>query len=220
MTPISQAQLQDPSKASSIVESIFEKGYQLIKESRNWTLKYTNDNILTRYIKLPKDSHKYYQRCSLHKDVTYDQLRELLFVNHTMNQPKYTNLLEEAVFLSKLTAESEIYWLGFQTPILSYSREFIQLIATRETGRRFMVVSQPVDYPNMKPRKGYVRGKYQSWESVEELEDGTVEWICISQGSGGGYVPGFIADYYVGRDLHQNVLGVLKTIQQDNIKEK
>ncbi|KAI7867605.1 uncharacterized protein EV154DRAFT_142117 [Mucor mucedo] len=220
MTPISQAQLQDPSKASSIVESLFEKGHQLVKESRNWPLKYTNDIVLTRCIKLPKDSHKYYQRCSLHKDITYDQLRELLFVNHAMNQPKYTNSLEEAVFLGKSTAESEIYWLGFQTPMLSYSREFIQLIATRETGRRFMVVSQPVDYPNMKPRKGYVRGKYQSWEAVEELEDGTVEWICISQGSGGGYVPGFIADYIVGRDLHHNVFGVIKTIQHNNIKEK
>lgn len=222
MTPISQAQLQDPNKATTIVESLFEKGHQLIEESKSWTLKYTNNGILTRCAKLPKESHRYYQRSSIHKpdEVTYDQLREYIYVNHSMNRPRYSTLLEETMFLSKLTGESKIYWLGFETPPLSYSREFLQLIATRETGRRFMVVSQPVDYPHMKPRKGYVRGKYQSWETVQELEDGTVEWICISQGAGGGYVPGFITDYYVGRDLHLDVLAILKTIQEDNIKEK
>lgn len=222
MTPISQAQLQDPIKAKEIINSLFEKGLELNEESRGWSLKYTNGCVLTRQAKRPKDSHKYYQRSSIHNtsDATYDKLREILFIDHTKNTPKYTDSLEESVLLGKVTAESEVYWLGFSTPPLSYSREFIQLIAVREEGRRFMVVSQPVEYPNVKTRKGYVRGKYQSWETVEEREDGTVEWLCISQGSGGGNVPGFVTDYYVGRDLHRNVFSVLKSIQQDNIREK
>lgn len=223
MTPISQVELQDPIKAAELIDSLFENALVLAKESRSWPVLYTNGNVVTRHIKKSsKDSHKYFQRSSIHTpdQVTYDQLRSLLYINHTVNEPKYVELMEEAVLLSKVNDEAEIYWLGFKTPPLSYSREFIELIANREEGRRFMVVSQPVDYANFKLRKGYVRGRYQSWEIVEEREDGTVEWICIQYSSAGGYLPGFVSDFVAGKDFHKDVVSVLKRIHKDNNREK
>lgn len=215
---ISETELQDPTKISNLVNDLFKQVEQYAQESMKWPKLYQHDNITTHHLKKQgKGPHKFLQRSSIHKpeQVTYDQLRALLYVDHSLNEPKYMESLQEAKLLKKLNEEADIVWLGFKTPPLSSNREFVELVATREIGRSFMAVSQPVQLLKDKVEKGYVRGAYQAWEIVTEKQDKSVEWICIQHSSAGGNIPAFISDWVAARDFHHDVNSIIKYIKEE-----
>jgi hypothetical protein len=185
-------------------------------------LVYTHGDITTR--KKKSNPHDYIQRSSMHSNadqVTYDQLRSLLYLNHSLNETKYIKQLTDAILLQKVNAEADLFWLGFKTPVPCSNREFVELVATREKGRSFMVISQPVEINSNAAKKGYVRGAYEAWEIVNEIEnekgDKAVEWICIQRSSAGGLIPSFISDFVAAKDFHHDVEWIIKYIQ-DNKK--
>lgn len=206
---ISETALANLDKAAlkNYLNSIFEQAAGMIKLSSEWPIVGYRQNVTTRRRKrlsektprlpLPSTSssaqrqlssatsdHYFVQRQSEHADITYDQIRQVLLENHSMNEPKYVDLLVEAKELSSLlkktatkgddSIEAGIYWLGFKASVAS-PREFVELVATKEFNdidnpyRSFLVVSVPVD-TNDYTRKGHVRGKYLSWEYVREKE--------------------------------------------------
>lgn len=216
---ISKQELQDEAKLTRLLADLFQQVESISKESMNWPVLYHHDDIITR--RKPKsknEAHAYIQRSSTHKNVTYDQLRSMLYIDHSLNETKYVNTLVEADLVESLGHEANIFRLGFKTPALSKNREFIELVATRESGRSFMVVSQPVNESSA-PKQGFVRGAYQAWEWVMEKQDEKgetfVEWICVQCSSAGGSIPSFISDYVAGKEFHQDVQSLLKYIQNN-----
>lgn len=214
--------LQDPIKTAELINRLFDEVQRLSKASFDWPVHSTHGNITTR--RKPKETsqqHHYFQRSSIHgaDQVTYDQLRAILFVDHSRNEPKYIKDLTDAVLLQKVNAEADVFWLGFNTPKFSANREFVELVATRELQPRcFMVASQPVegyhreDFNNM-----YVRGAYQAWEMVtEKVVEGkmVVEWVCIQHSSAGGSVPSFITDWVTGKNFYHDVDAIIKYIHE------
>ncbi|KAG1107046.1 hypothetical protein G6F42_016509 [Rhizopus arrhizus] len=207
--------LQDTDKANSIINQSIDQVLGLVKESRQWPVIYTHGDITTRKHKGPQ--HDYNQRSSIPgaDQVTYDQLRSLLYLNHSLNETKYVKQLTDAILLQHVNDEADLFWLGFKTPVPSSNREFVELVATRENTRSFMVTSQPVAYTQVK--QGYVRGAYEAWELVSEIEneqgDKVVEWICIQRSSAGGLIPRFMSDWVAAKDFHHDVEGIIKYIQ-------
>jgi hypothetical protein len=218
---ISKETLQDPIKTTELINELFDQAQILSKSSFDWPVYSTHGNITTRRKrKEPTDGQNhYFQRSSIHEanQVTYDQLRAILFVNHSLNEPKYIKDLTDAVLLEKINEEADVFWLGFKTPPLSANREFVELVAARELERCFMVVSQPVvGYDRQDSSNGYVRGAYQAWEIVSEKEiEGkrVVEWVCIQHSSAGGSVPSFITDWVAGKDFYHDVEAIIKYIK-------
>jgi hypothetical protein len=204
---INETALANMDKATLKVylNALFEQALGVIKLSSEWPIVGYRQNVTTRRRKrlsektpmlpLPPTSssmqqqlssatsdHYYIQRQSEHADITYDQFRQVLLESHSMNEPKYVDLLVEAKELNSLlkktdtkgddSIEAGIYWLGFKASVAS-PREFVELVATKEFNdsdnpyRSFLVVSVPVDTSDY-TRKGHVRGKYLSWEYVCE----------------------------------------------------
>jgi hypothetical protein len=204
---INETALANMDKATLKVylNALFEQALDVIKLSSEWPIVGYRQNVTTRRRKrlsektpmlpLPPTSssmqqqlssatsdHYYIQRQSEHADITYDQFRQVLLESHSMNEPKYVDLLVEAKELNSLlkktdtkgddSIEAGIYWLGFKASVAS-PREFVELVATKEFNdsdnpyRSFLVVSVPVDTSDY-TRKGHVRGKYLSWEYVCE----------------------------------------------------
>ncbi|KAF1796108.1 hypothetical protein V8B55DRAFT_1030640 [Mucor lusitanicus] len=216
--------LQDTDKATRIINQSFEQVLDLVKESRQWPVIYIHGDITTRKSKgrQQQQDHAYIQRSSIHgaDQVTYDQLRSLLYLNHSVNETKYVKQLTDAILLQHVHDEADLFWLGFKTPALSANREFVELVATRETAHRsFMVTSQPVAYDKQVSKQGYVRGAYEAWELVSEIEnsqgDKVVEWICIQRSSAGGLIPRFMSDWVAAKDFHHDVEGIIKYIQNN-----
>ncbi|CAO3608335.1 unnamed protein product [Mucor fragilis] len=193
---ISLQDLQDTDKTNRIINQSFEQVLGLVKESRQWPVIYTHGEITTH-------------------QVTYDQLRSLLYLNHSANETKYVKQLTDAILLQHVHDGADLFWLGFKTPVPSANREFVELVATRENNRSFMVTSQPVAYNQVK--QGYVRGAYEAWELVSEIEneqgDKVVEWICIQRSSAGGLIPRFMSDWVAAKDFHHDVEGIVNYIQ-------
>lgn len=216
---ISEHDLQDSDKINTIIDELFDQVADLVKESKQWPLIYTHGDVTTR--KKKSNQHDYIQRSSKHSadQVTYDQLRSLLYLNHSLNETKYIKQLTDAIFLQKVNAEADLFWLGFKTPRPCSNREFVELVATREKNRSFMVVSQPVEINNNTAKKGYVRGAYEAWEIVNEIEnekgDKVVEWICIQHSSAGGLIPSLISDLVAAKDFHHDVECIIKYIQNN-----
>lgn len=213
---ISLQDLQDTDKTNRIINQSFEQVLGLVKESRQWPVIYTHGEITTRKNK-GQQGHAYIQRSSIHgaDQVTYDQLRSLLYLNHSANETKYVKQLTDAILLQHVHDGADLFWLGFKTPVPSANREFVELVATRENNRSFMVTSQPVAYNQVK--QGYVRGAYEAWELVSEIEneqgDKVVEWICIQRSSAGGLIPRFMSDWVAAKDFHHDVEGIVNYIQ-------
>ncbi|KAI9497421.1 hypothetical protein BDB00DRAFT_804397 [Zychaea mexicana] len=162
--------------------------------------------------------HKFLQRSSVHSEVTYDQLRELLFVNHSLNETKYELFALSSQQNSKNTpvqtagggsgteGAAGVYWLAFKATLAS-SRKFIELVATREQMddtnglRKFLVVSKPVEPTNLRRVRNYVRGCYESW-----TRDGEVEWTCIQRSDPGGW-------------FHKDAESIIHYIAKNNTKK-
>ncbi|KAI8078713.1 uncharacterized protein BX664DRAFT_342531 [Halteromyces radiatus] len=220
------------------LDSLFEQALDIIQQSHQWPIFRQDDTITTRRQRLPptqqqgttlnrkttsSSRHYFIQRHSEHADITYDQIRQVLFENHSMNEPKYVVMLEEAKQLKLLvkdtTTEAGIYWLGFKASMAS-PREFVELVATRElpNTHSFLVVSQPVATKEY-AKKSYVRGKYLSWEYVSEKQQQMdsdskiVEWTCVQQSSAGGWVPGFLSDWIASREFHKDVDSLINYIK-------
>ncbi|KAL9554532.1 hypothetical protein MBANPS3_002782 [Mucor bainieri] len=216
--------LQDTDKTDRIINRSFEQVLDLVKESRQWPVIYTHGEITTRKNKGQQHDHAYIQRSSIHgaDQVTYDQLRSLLYLNHSVNETKYVKQLTDAILLQHVHDGADLFWLGFKTPVLSANREFVELVATREdaNARSFMVTSQPVAYDQQQQvKQGYVRGAYEAWELVSEIENEqgnkVVEWVCIQRSSAGGLIPRFMSDWVAAKDFHHDVEGIIKYIQNN-----
>ncbi|ORZ09935.1 hypothetical protein BCR42DRAFT_423387 [Absidia repens] len=215
------------------LDSLFEQAMVMVQLSANWPVVSYQQNVTTRRKRFTKNTsitpppspplsqhdhtpgtlqqltsnsgHYYIQRQSVHDDVSYDQLREVLLENHSLNEQKYVDMLVEAKELKPLMKKSDtnnytdagLYWLGFKASVAS-PREFVELVATRELTnnnnsnsddqdqqlRSFLVVSQPVDTTNY-ARKSHVRGKYISWEYVCEkrLQEGGTQQTYSGNGA-------------------------------------
>lgn len=212
-----QEDLQDQTKLKTLLDTLFEEVKTLCRESLNWPVIHEKEGVTTRRkIKTRHESHAYIQRYSKHTTVSYDQLRDMLYIDHSLNEPDYVHSLTESTLLRTLGQEAGIFSLHFNTPPLSSNREFIEMVATKEEDRFFMVVSQPVTLEDA-PKKGYVRGAYQAWELVSERRDQQgntyVAWICIQRSAAGGLVPNFLSDHFAGKDFHKDVLSLIKRLE-------
>ncbi|KAI9305298.1 hypothetical protein BJ944DRAFT_143746, partial [Cunninghamella echinulata] len=144
--------------------------------------------------------------------ITYSQFYNILYTNHCINEPKYVALLEEADECQVLYNDEQnnlyagIYWLGYKATI-TFPREFIELVITRSNDndsnelRSFIIISKPIKTsPLLKyNRNGYIYGKYNAYELVEEKWDDRkkkkyIEWTTIRQSSAGGWIPSFLSD--------------------------
>lgn len=129
----------------------------------------------------------------------------------------------------------EVYQLSAQMPSPVTPREFLTLFISTEQGlteksgadteggqkhvpRNFMIVSRPLDHPDVPPRSSFVRGQYESVELIREIplhvspsksnlalntasDDGEidpelnpVEWIMVTRSDPAGGVPRFLVD--------------------------
>lgn len=201
---------------------LVDEGQDLEAKSSEWPTVQCNGAVTTR--RKPKEDsdggHRFVQRSSKHTDVTYDQLRRYLFVDHSFNEVKYVELMMEAKRLFALDyphGEAGVYRLGYKATVAS-SREFVELVLTHEDrdkdGKRyFMVVSKPVEPQDLPARPSFVRGSYESWEIVREKDDGTVEWVCIQHSSSGGWVPKVMSDWVVVKEFHKDVEALIKYVK-------
>jgi hypothetical protein len=204
-------------------DKLFEEAQVIFENAKTWPVLYRNDGVTTRQRPtcVEDNGHRYFQRSSSHK-VDYDAIRALLYVDHSLNEQKYIHVLEQVTPLSTLSIEgggqAGVFWLGFKTPRFSKSREFVELVITKETGRSFVVVSAPVDHTPVKDK--YVRGAYEAWEQVVEKtnEHGelVIEWTCIQHSSAGGKVPSLVSDWVAGKDFHKDVKALLECIKDNN----
>ncbi|KAI9498679.1 hypothetical protein BDB00DRAFT_799094 [Zychaea mexicana] len=247
MRRVQEAYLRDPpsQKLDKFFDDLFSEALQCVNESYQWPTTSQTSGVTVRQKPRQNDhDHKILQRSSVHSEVTYDQLRELLFVNHSLNETKYVELMVEAKELFALSSQHNnkntpkqaagggagtggaagVYWLGFKATLAS-SREFIELVATREQKdetnglREFFVVSKPVEPTNLRPVRNYVRGCYEAWERVRELQDGEVEWTCIQRSDPGGWVPRCLSDWIIAKEFHKDVGSIIHYIAENNTKK-
>ncbi|GAB5592272.1 hypothetical protein Unana1_07172 [Umbelopsis nana] len=189
------------------VDSWFKEIDNLVNTSKTWPVVNTTGKIVTR--RKPKeasdDGNHFFQRESTHFDVSYEDMRSLLYVDHSLQEPKYISMCEGAELVEEFEPQVGIYWIGFKVPFAS--REFVELVATREEGRAFFIVSKAIDHPSP-VKSGHVRGAYDAWEVVREVEvDGKkgIEWTCIQHSSAGGNLPKWIVDTAACKDFHKDV---------------
>ena len=131
----------------------------------------------------------------------------------------------------------EVYQLSAQMPSPVTPREFLTLFMSTEDGlteksgadahdgskhvpRSFMIVSRPLDHPDVPQRSSFVRGQYESVELIREIplhvspskstlaldsaltsdngeidpELNPVEWIMVTRSDPAGGVPRFLVD--------------------------
>ncbi|KAI8885527.1 Bet v1-like protein [Backusella circina FSU 941] len=203
-------------------DKLFEEAQVLFEEAQAWPVLYRKEGVITRQkpTSSTDNGHRFFQRTSTHK-VGYDAIRALLYVDHSLNEKKYIETLEDVSALKTLSIEgggqAGVFWLGFETPRFSANREFVELVATKETDRRFVIVSAPVDYTPVKDK--YVRGAYEAWEQVVEKinENGelVIEWTCIQHSSAGGKIPSVMSDWVAGKDFHKDVKSLINYIKDN-----
>ncbi|KAI7878440.1 Bet v1-like protein [Lichtheimia hyalospora FSU 10163] len=211
-------------------DGFFKELKQLISESTHWTTlsRHTSgDGTKTTVRRKPQGGSPWFlQRSSTVTSVNYADLRSVLFKDHSLQEPKYIELMQDARELLALSTNGQnqdpagVYQLNYKATLAS-GREFVELVVARETRvdeqdendqqerRAFMIVSKPVSDVTEPVRPGFVRGKYESWEYVEELENGTVQWTCIQRSEPGGWVPKCIADRVTAKALPQDVPSVI-----------
>lgn len=113
----------------------------------------------------------------------------------------------------------EVYHLSASFPGPSTPRDFVTLLITSDMtldlsgeDECYMVISKPCKHSDAPPRKGFVRGEYESIEFIRELpgdaEDGNdddssggsekkarpVEWIMITRSDPGGSIPRWMVE--------------------------
>jgi hypothetical protein len=175
----------------SMVDGWFAEIDDLVEISRAWPVVNTSGDIVTRrkQKEASDDGNHFFRRESTHFDITYEGIRSLLYVDHSLQEPKYISMCEGVEQLEELEPQVGIFWIGFKVPFAS--REFVEIVATREEGRAFFIVSKGVNHPSP-VKSGHVRGEYDAWEVIREVEiDGKkgIEWICIQHSSAGGSLP-------------------------------
>ncbi|ORY96682.1 hypothetical protein BCR43DRAFT_492090 [Syncephalastrum racemosum] len=222
---IEESQLRDasPEDLKTRYAELFAEVQERITESMEWPIVYQNGVVTTRRRRRNSQDRgcAYLQRSSVHHDVNYDALRSVLFKDHSMNEPKYVELMQEAKLLFPLaqtsSGEAGVYRLAFKATLAS-GREFVELVATQEqeqdNGKRsFMIVSKPVQ-SSIRVHPGYVRGQYESWEFVRELEDGGIEWIAVQHSDAGGWLPKWLVNWFNAREFHKDVKAIIRYVNQ------
>ncbi|KAI8584323.1 hypothetical protein K450DRAFT_219311 [Umbelopsis ramanniana AG] len=199
----------------SMVDGWFADIDELVKNSRSWPVVNTTGEVVTRrkQKEASDEGNHYFQRESTHFDITYEGMRSLLYVDHSLQEPKYINMCEGVELIEEFEPQVGIYWIGFKVPFAS--REFVELVATREEGRAFFIVSKGVDHPSP-VKSGHVRGEYDAWEIVREVEvDGKkgIEWVCIQHSSAGGNLPKWIVDAAASKDFHKDVGSAIEYVK-------
>lgn len=236
-TWIRNASMEDLRERSN---GFFDELKKLIAESAKWpTLSHhtSSDGTKTTVRRRPQGGNPWFlQRSSTVTSVSYADLRSVLFTHHSLQEPKYIELMQDARELWALSTSGVgedaigVYQLNYKATMAS-GREFVELVVVRETHvgdeeendqeqgqndedyqqrrRAFMIVSKPVSDVTEPVRPGFVRGKYEAWEYVEELENGAVQWTCIQRSEPGGWVPKCIADRVTAKALPQDVSSVI-----------
>ncbi|KAJ5408616.1 hypothetical protein N7509_002499 [Penicillium cosmopolitanum] len=125
-----------------------------------------------------------------------------------------------------------VYHVSAQFPKPTAPRDFVALIITSEAGlrvggtkqlgRSWMMISKPVDHPDVPHKNGYTRGEYESVELIREIprksndssstsdgdakksdkdapendedEPNPVEWIMVTRSDPGGSIPRWMVD--------------------------
>ncbi|KAI8146944.1 hypothetical protein BJV82DRAFT_597129 [Fennellomyces sp. T-0311] len=232
MNRIPESQLRDvsPQELSELFDDLFNETTQWVSDSEQWPTRSQTRGVTVK--QMPRigneQQYKVLQRSSLHSDVSYDELRELLFVNHSLNETKYVELMVEAKEILALPSNHNgaagVYWLGFKATLAS-SREFIELVVTNERKdeksglREFMVVSKPIK-TSSPPVRNYTRGRYEAWERVRETDDGKVEWVCIQRSDPGGWIPRCLSDWVIAKEFHKDVQFVVEYICKNRSSTK
>ncbi|KAJ2956452.1 hypothetical protein NQZ79_g7687 [Umbelopsis isabellina] len=219
--PRSDLPAADSPEFKTLLDTWYSEADQYVVKSREWPTVNTTAGVVTRRKqKEPSDDgNHFFQRESVHTDVSYEQMRELLFVDHSLQEPKYISICEGVEVVEELAPQVGIYWIGFKVPFAS--REFVELVATREQGRCFYIVSKGIEHPSS-VKSGYVRGMYDAWEVVREIEvDGkkAVEWVCIQHSSAGGSVPKWIVDASAVKGFHADVATAIEYIKTHSGKQ-
>ena len=118
----------------------------------------------------------------------------------------------------------EVYHLSASFPGPSTPRDFVTLLITSdkaldgegyggsESQKTYIVISKPCKHPDAPPRKGFIRGQYESIEFIRELPDDAddglssdscsetgnkikpVEWVMITRSDPGGSIPRWMVE--------------------------
>lgn len=151
-----------------------------------------------------------------------------------------------------------VYHVSAQFPKPTAPRDFVALIITSEAGlrlggtkqpgRSWMMVSKPVDHPDVPHRQGYTRGEYESVEIIREIprkssdtgsasdgdakksekdalengEDKTnpVEWIMVTRSDPGGSIPRWMVDKGTPRSVGADAAKFVDWASKDDKPEK
>ncbi|KAG0175713.1 hypothetical protein DFQ28_003193 [Apophysomyces sp. BC1034] len=213
-------------KLDEVFNSILDEADVKIEQSVDWPMLSENRSVITRRGPCLENGHQFFQRQSVHskEEATYDQLRQVLLVNHSLNKAKYIEGMSEARELEKLTQHAGVYWMGFKATLVP-SREYLELVVTKEDpiARRFTIVSKPVEYSQEPLRQGHVRAAYESWQVVQEItqEDGEkqVEWICVQRSMAGGWIPWCLSDWITGHEFHKEVDSIIQFIKGTGVTQ-
>ncbi|KAI9312081.1 hypothetical protein BX666DRAFT_1988625 [Dichotomocladium elegans] len=218
----------DNQQLQELFDALFQELHDLTNAATHWPIIAIHPKQPFHHTTVRRDPCKghpwYLQRLSRLTDVSYDELRSVLFLNHSMNEPKYIELMQDARELLRLPCSSAkdgdagVYQLAYKAT-LADGREFIELVVTREETRdngerRFMVVSKPVILTSDAVRPGFVRGKYEAWEVVTESVNGAVSWECIQRSDPGGWVPKWLADRIIVKGFREDVDGVISYLKR------
>ncbi|GAA5905266.1 SRPBCC family protein [Sporobolomyces salmoneus] len=164
------------------------------------------------------DGFKWHVRVSTHTDVNYEQFKQGLLENHSVNERDYIEDCQTADKIQVINhGEMEVWRMLYHQPFPASNRSFSFVIFTSEvpsssSERSFIVVSIPVAHPDAPPEKGYVRGRYVSVEQCRQTDQGVV-WTMAVASDAGGMVPKMISEKAMPSKISEDVPSFLKWIK-------
>jgi hypothetical protein len=193
------------------IPAIVTEARSLIEQTRQWTPgKVYFGKVQT--LRRPSPSSDWFARRSLHEDITYNEFRSGIFLNHTINEQKYIDELEsvERINTGDIDDASGKYpevWnvrYNLKAPLVK-NRDFLMSIVTHEDDNEFYVISLSTVHPACPSREDYIRGRYTAVERVKKCEDGNVEWIAASSSDPKGLIPTMFANLAVPKKMAEDV---------------
>jgi hypothetical protein len=149
-----------------------------------------------------------------------------------------------------------VYHVSAQFPKPTAPRDFVALIITSEAalrvggtkqpGRSWMMISKPVEHPDVPHKNGYTRGEYESVELIREIprkssdsvndedakksdkdasgddddETNPIEWIMVTRSDPGGSIPRWMVDKGTPRSVGADAAKFVDWASKDESPEK
>lgn len=159
------------------------------KVTSEWSKGKNYDDVQT-YTHWDEDKQFWAARVSRHADLTYQQLLDTVFHNHTENEAQYIPMVEHFRVLDSSRDERWVSRrVNYKFPFPLSNRDMDIWMTQKETieSQQFVNVTVP-----RKIDSNLVKGRYVSVEVVTQLPDGQVEWAMCTTSDAGGWLPQFV----------------------------